>query len=90
MVRLRFIFALLVVLTFVGCLQVRRSVDNYQACKGDPVCWAEMNNVKEDTYNITKVATSAMPSVSIQEGIALLISNIVAFGFGVMKGKKKG
>jgi len=83
----KYMFVLLL-LTFLGCVAVNKSIDNYKACKGDPVCLAEMEKVKEVTYDVVEPVVSAnMPSMA--QVIALTISNIVAFGFGVLKGRKK-
>ena len=83
----KYIFVLLL-LTFLGCVAVNKSIDNYKACKGDPVCMSEMEKVQQLTYNaVEPVAQSSIPSIG--EIIALAISNIAAFGFGVMQGRKK-
>ncbi|WNK14590.1 MAG: hypothetical protein [Microvirus sp.] len=83
-------FVLLLCFTVTGCVVVKKSLDNYEACKGDPVCMEEMTKVKESSYVISKSAVAAYPLPSVGEGIALLVSNLVAFGFGVLKGRKKG
>ena len=86
----KWFFVLLLCFTVVGCVAVKKSLDNYEACKGDPVCMEEMTKVKASSYVGTKSATELMPLPSVGEGIALLVSNLVAFGFGVLKGRKKG
>lgn len=74
----------------MGCVATKQAMDNYEACKGDLQCVQEMSRVKDTSYVITKSATEFMPLPSVGEGIALLVSNLVAFGFGVLKGRKKG
>jgi len=87
----KWFFVLLLCFTFVGCASVKKALDNYEACKGDPVCMEDMTKVKGSSYVVTKSATELMPLPSVGEGIALLVSNLVAFGFGVLKGgRKKG
>lgn len=86
----RWFFVLLFCFTVTGCVAVKKSLDNYEACKGDSVCMSEMAQVKNTSYVVTKSATELMPLPSVGEGIALLVSNLVAFGFGVLKGRKKG
>lgn len=81
---------LLIVFFIVGCSAVKKSVDNFEACKGDPVCMEQMTTVKDTSYVITKGAASAFPIPSLGESVALVVSNIVAFIFGVLKGRKKG
>jgi len=87
---LRWVFFLCCVFMVTGCLTVKGALDKYEACKGDQVCMAEMSKVKESSYIVSKAAVNAYPLPSVGEGIALVISNLVAFGFGVVKGRKKG
>ncbi|QXP08356.1 MAG: hypothetical protein [Arizlama microvirus] len=86
----RWFLFLVLCFTLIGCHTVKKSLDNYEACKGDQVCMEEMTKVKESSYVISKSAVAAYPLPSVGEGIALLVSNLVAFGFGVLKGRKKG
>jgi len=83
-------FFLCLCFTVSGCLTVKGALDNYEACKGDAVCMEEMVKVKDTSYVVSKAAVSAYPLPSLGEGLALLVSNLVAFGFGVLKGRKKG
>ena len=87
---LRWIMFLCLFFTVSGCLTVKGALENYEACKGDQVCMEEMTKVKESSYVVSKAAVAAYPLPSVGEGIALLVSNLVAFGFGVVKGRKKG
>lgn len=86
--RLYLLMFLLFFLT--GCAGIQKSVDRYQACIEDPACLAQMEDVKQVSYDVTKVAASGFPISSIPDAIAYIASNVIAFGFGVLKGKKKG
>lgn len=77
-----------VFLTCVGCAAVSRSIDNYKACQGDQECLDQMTNVKEVTYAVTKNTATSFPFPSVPETIALVISNVVSFGFGAFRGSK--
>ena len=88
--RLKIVFIVCFALTLMGCVAVKKSLDNYEACKGDPVCLQEMQSAKEVSYAVTKTATAPFIPVSFPEAIAFVVSNVFAFGFGVVKGKKKG
>ena len=46
--------------------------------------------VKESSYVVAKTASSNIPLPSVPEVIAVVVSNIVSFGYGVFHGKKKG
>ena len=85
----RWIFFLMLCFTIVGCAATKRALDNYEACKGDQECITEMGQVRASSYVVAKTATNSLPLPSLGEGIAIVISNLVAFGFGVLKGKKK-
>lgn len=87
---MRLFFLVFVLLTVMGCVAVQKSIDNYEACKGDVACMAEMEQVKEASFVITKGAASMFPVPSLGECVALVSSNIVAFIFGVLNGRKKG
>lgn len=88
--RVKLLFVCCFALTLIGCVAVKKSMDNYEACKGDVPCMDEMVKAKSMTYAITKSATGPLlPSAS--EIIAVLVSNIVAFGAGAVHGgRKKG
>ncbi|AXH78141.1 MAG: hypothetical protein [Microviridae sp.] len=82
-------FYLFGAITIFGCSVVKESISSYEACKGDVECLQEMRAVGDATYSASKsVAGAAFPS--IPECIAFLISNAAMFGFGVIKGRKKG
>ena len=49
----------------------------------------EMDKVKESTYVVTKAASSGFPVPSVPEIIAVLVSNLASFGYGVFHGKKQ-
>lgn len=72
--------------TLLGCATVRRSLDAYQACKADQTCSEEMAHAQEVTYVAAKGAASTFPS--FPEAAAVVVSNLVAFGVGVLKGKR--
>ena len=85
------IFVLCFLLLFcLGCATVSKSVDNFQACKDDPVCFAQMEQLKSSSHIIVESAVSSVPFPSVPEWIAIGISNVLAFAFGAMRGKKKG
>ena len=89
MKRLKIVFIVCFSLTLMGCVAVKKSLDNYQACKGDAVCLEEMNKARATAYTVTKAATGPLlPSTS--EVLAMIVSNVVSFGFGVFHGKKRG
>jgi len=73
----------------MGCVAVKKSLDNYEACKGDPACVESMESARVASYTVTKAAAGPMLP-SGPEVVAMLVSNVVAFGVGVWKGKKKG
>lgn len=74
----------------MGCAATKQALDNYEACKGDSVCIEQMEQVRTESYTVAKTATNYLPMPSLGEAIALGVSNLVAFGFGVLKGRKKG
>lgn len=89
MKRVKFLFIICFSLTLLGCVAVKKSIDNYEACRGDVACVQKMEDARQSTYTITKSATGPFfPSAS--EIVAMLVSNAVAFGVGVFHGKKKG
>lgn len=55
----------------------------------DPVCKQEVETYANYTHLTTETAVSQVSIPSFAEGMALVLSNIVAFVFGVIKGKKK-
>lgn len=76
-------------MTLLGCVAVKKSIDNYEACKGDVACVQKMDEARQASYVVTKSAAGPLlPSTS--EVVAVIVSNIVAFGVGVFHGKKKG
>lgn len=83
-------FGLCFLFVFLGCAAVSKSIDNYSACKADEVCYSEMMKVKNASYVVTKGAGSNFPLPSTAEVVAVVVSNIVSFGYGVFHGKKKG
>ena len=87
---LKWIMFLCLFFTVSGCLTVKGALENYEACKGDQVCMEEMVKEKDTSYVVSKAAIAANPLPSVGEGIAVVLSNLVAFGFGVLKGRKKG
>lgn len=90
MKRIKIVLIFCFCFTLLGCAAVSKAVDRYKACKGDPVCVQEMESVRQASYVVSKSAAGPMlPSMS--EVIAVLVSNVVSFGFGVFHGgKKKG
>ena len=52
-------------------------------------CLKEMDKVRVSSYVVTKTATNSMPIPSVPEFIALVVSNVAAFVYGVFHGKKK-
>jgi len=84
-------FSLCVLFTCLGCASVSRVMDNYKACQGDRVCLEEMSKVKETSYVVAKASASGVPLPSVPEVIAVVVSNVLSFGYGVFHGgKKKG
>ena len=82
-------FGFCLLFTCLGCASVSRAIDNYKACKDDPVCVQQMEDVKEASYVVSKTASSNIPLPSVPEVIAVIVSNVVSFGYGVFHGKKK-
>lgn len=82
-------FVLLVVLVLCGCKTVQMSVDDYNRCINDPVCVESVEKSRKVSYSVVKGATNAVTMPSVSEGLAFIVSNLVAFGVGVVKGKKK-
>ena len=75
--------------TCLGCASVSKALDNYKACQGDQVCMSEMTKVKDRAYVVAKASSSGFPLPSVAEIIAVAVSNVVSFGYGVFHGKKK-
>lgn len=89
MKRVKIIFVCCFACTLLGCVAVKRSLDNYQACQGDVECVEKMESARQASYIVTKSAAGPlMPSTA--EVVAVLVSNVVAFGVGVFHGRKKG
>lgn len=87
---MRYLYLLLfLVLFFYGCQITRQAVLDVQACKDDPVCFAEMQAAGQNSYIATKAVASAIDIPSIPEFIGLAVSNAVMFGVGWFKGRKK-
>lgn len=63
--------------------------DRYNACMSDDDCRSQVMDVKDHTYALTKVGVQSTPMPNVAEIIAVLVSNVVAFGVGVLKGKRK-
>lgn len=85
----KFISLLLLALLIAGCSATNEAVKNYESCKNDPECYHEMLEAKQNTYNITKSGLNLTGLPSAGEVLALVVSNIAAFGVGVLKGKRK-
>lgn len=83
-------FSLVILFTVIGCSSVYRALDNYKACAGDSECLSNMESVRENSYVVTKSAASGLPIPSMPEIIAIAVSNLLSFGYGVFHGKKKG
>lgn len=81
-------FGLLLLLTCLGCASVSRAIDDYKSCAGDSECMSEMTKVKESSYVVAKAASSTMPLPSLPEVIAVVVSNLFSFGYGVFHGGK--
>lgn len=86
---MRLFFLVMFVITSLGCVAVTKSLDNYNACVGDPVCVSEMAKVKSTTHAVVETTASSLGAPTAPEFIAVVVSNLVSFGFGVLKGKKK-
>ena len=82
--------SLCLLFTGAGCAALNTAVENYKACKGDQVCMEEMKKAGEASYVVAKSASSSVPIPSVPEIIAVIVSNLVSFGYGVFHGKKKG
>lgn len=80
---------LLLFLFLVGCSATNEAVQNYESCKNDPECYHQMLDVKEKSYIATKTGLNLSGLPSAAEVLALVVSNMAAFGVGVLKGKKK-
>lgn len=78
--------ALVVLLGVVCCGCV--ATDRYKACLADTACYAEMEAARASAYNVTKSAAGFPGVPSVPEVLALLVSNLAAFGVGVLKGRK--
>jgi len=74
--------------TVSGCLTVKGALENYEACKGDQVCMAEMSKVQEASYVVTKSVSNNSPIPSLPEVLAVFVSNLISFGYGVFYGGK--
>jgi len=75
-------------ISFAGCSIIDKAKDNYNACRGDKACMEQMENVRASTEVATRtVGNTFFPSPL--EAVVYLVSNLAAFGFGVVKGKRK-
>lgn len=74
----------------VGCKSVQVALDNYEACQGNSICIAEMEAVRSASYTVTKSAVNSFPLPNVGETIAITVSNLLAFVFGMFRGKRKG
>lgn len=88
--RIKLTFLLCSIFVIIGCASTKEALDRYEACKGDPVCISEMEKVKSVSFSVTKGAVTPFVPSSPAELIALGVSNLLSFAFGVWKGKKKG
>lgn len=79
-----FSLALLGIVAFTGCV----ATDRYKACLGDKACYEEMEAARITSYNAVKSASNVPGIPSFPEVLALLVSNLAAFGVGVLRGKK--
>ena len=67
-------------LTLLGCASVKRSMEAYEACKADTECVKEILKIQDSTYVVTKAAASGAGFPSVPEVLAVLVSNLAAFG----------
>lgn len=74
----RFVVCCLIV-TFMGCISVKKALDNYEACAGDPVCIDEMQRVKDVTYIATETGVSMARLPSVPSVCAMLVSGCAGF-----------
>lgn len=93
---MRLFFLLMFALTSLGCVAVKNAHEKYLACAGDLKCYEEMSKIKENAYVATKTVSQAVASSasmsfpSIPEALAVLVSGLVSYVYGVRHGKKKG
>lgn len=76
---------LFAILFLMGC---HTTLADYQNCMNDPVCAASVENSRVASYQAVKASSSSL-FPSFNEALALVLSNIVAFVVGVIKGRKK-
>lgn len=73
----------------VGCSHVVKSVDYYNACLNDPVCYEEIRSVNELSRSVVIAsADSYIGDSSISEFIGAVVASMLSFGLGVLRGKK--
>lgn len=85
---MRIIFLIAVLIFLVGCKTTEVMLSDYEKCVADPMCHAEIDQIRENAHLVTEGAVNtAFPSMG--ELAAITVSNIVAFFVGVMKGRKK-
>lgn len=85
----RLFWLVLLLFTLLGCKTIETSVENYKQCINDPTCANEVVAVRTGAYNLTKNTLHSTAFPSFSEAVALILSNVVAFGVGVVKGSKK-
>lgn len=80
----------LIALVLIGCETAERTQDYYEACMMDPQCMNDMAIMKNATYTTVTATADAIPKTSRFAGVlGLTVSNIVAYVYGVSRGKKK-
>ena len=83
-----FLFVLLLLITSAGCITTKQAVDDYQRCMADAECSAQVNAVKSHSYVATETAITTSGIPRLADIIAVIVSSVVSFGFGVVKGRK--
>lgn len=82
-------FVLLLSLFFlVGCVATKEMISDYDRCMANAVCASEVQKIRESSYTGTQVAVDRITLPSVSEAVAVIVSSGLAFGIGVLKGRK--
>lgn len=73
----------------VGCGTVKRSLSDYEACKADPSCLAEMYRISNSTRAIVSNGVSLLPGSAGLDSVLGSVAGMLSFGLaGLVYGRK--
>jgi hypothetical protein len=75
-------------LVLVGCQIASDAQDAYDLCYADQECRQEMLFVRNMTAQATTSAVKTKTSTSFADAVGLVVGSLIAYGFGVYKGRR--